>query len=99
MVDRARAGKGHRRGPERLRARRTNAAPEQWPEDIMCTASLSGYPPFAVRGEQGGWTVYDVETDQPARVNSKLQIGLSLDAAERLADTLSEMHGDMDDEE
>jgi hypothetical protein len=40
-----------------------------------------------------------VETGEAARVNSKLQIGLSLDAAERLADTLSDMHSDMDDEE
>jgi hypothetical protein len=65
----------------------------------MSTTFPSGYPPFAVRGEQGGWTVYDVETGEAARVNSKLQIGLSLDAAERLADTLSDMHSDMDDEE
>jgi len=65
----------------------------------MSTASPSGYPPFAVRGEQGGWIVYDVETGEPARVNGKSQIGLSLEAAERLADTLSEMHSDVDDEE
>ncbi|GJD52201.1 hypothetical protein OPKNFCMD_4963 [Methylobacterium crusticola] len=57
----------------------------------MSNVFQATHPQFAVRGEQGGWTVYDMETGEPARVNGRLQTGLSLETAESLADALSEL--------
>jgi hypothetical protein len=48
--------------------------------------------PYSIRADPNGWTVYDITTDMPAKVNGGFQIGLSLDDADDLADLLNRLH-------
>jgi len=41
-----------------------------------------------------GWTVYDTTTGLPAEVNGMLQIGLSMEDADDLADLLNRIHAE-----
>ena len=45
--------------------------------------------PYDIRKEANGWTVFDVETGRPAEVNGYLQIEMSLEDADDLADLLN----------
>jgi len=47
---------------------------------------------YDIRPDPNGWTVYDTATDFPAEVNGFVQIGLSLDDADDLADLLNRLH-------
>ena len=44
---------------------------------------------YDVKPNGNGWTVYDTTTDLPAEVNGFIQIGLSADDADDLADLLN----------
>lgn len=47
--------------------------------------------PYDIRKEEAGWTVFEVETGHPAIVNDYLQVGLSLEDADDLADLLNHL--------
>lgn len=47
--------------------------------------------PYDIRKEATGWTVFDVVTGMPAEVNGYLQIEMSLEDADDLADLLNHL--------
>lgn len=47
--------------------------------------------PYDIRKEPNGWTVFDVETGRPAEVNGYLQIEMTLEDADDLADLLNHL--------
>ena len=44
---------------------------------------------FDMRKDDEGWTVYDIATGEPARVNGVLQTGLDMEVADDLVDLLT----------
>ncbi|TXN62994.1 hypothetical protein FV232_24265 [Methylobacterium sp. WL30] len=44
---------------------------------------------FDMRKDDAGWTVYDIATYEPARVNGVPQTGLSIEVADDLVDLLN----------
>jgi hypothetical protein len=46
---------------------------------------------YDIRPDLNGWTVFDTETSTPIVVNGILQVGLSLDDADDLADLLDRL--------
>ncbi|TXN40655.1 hypothetical protein FV227_13950 [Methylobacterium sp. WL119] len=44
---------------------------------------------FDMRKDDEGWTVYDIATYEPARVNGVPQTGLSIEVADDLVDLLN----------
>jgi hypothetical protein len=46
---------------------------------------------YDIMPDGNGWTVYDTITDLPAEVNGYIQVGLSTDAADDLADLLNRL--------
>jgi hypothetical protein len=46
---------------------------------------------YDIKPDPNGWTVYDTITDLPAEVNGYIQVGLSTDAADDLADLLNRL--------
>ena len=46
---------------------------------------------YDIKPDANGWTVYDTTTDLPAEVNGFIQIGLSTDDADDLADLLNRL--------
>jgi hypothetical protein len=49
---------------------------------------------YDIQTDRNGWTVYDTTTDMPAEVNGMLQIGLSMEDADDLADLLNRLHAE-----
>ncbi len=49
---------------------------------------------YHIRTGPNGWTVYDTATRLPAEVNGIIQIGLSLEDADDLADLLNRLHAE-----
>lgn len=47
---------------------------------------------YDIKPDPNGWTVYDTTTDVPAKVNGCIQVGLSTDDADDLADLLNRLH-------
>jgi hypothetical protein len=50
--------------------------------------------PYEIKAEDGGWTIYDTTTGLPAEVNDVVQVGLSLEDADDLADLLNRLHAE-----
>jgi hypothetical protein len=46
---------------------------------------------YDIKPDPNGWTVYDTATDLPAEVNECIQVGLSADDADDLADLLNRL--------
>ena len=46
---------------------------------------------YDIKPEDGGWTVYDTTTGLPTAVNDVVQVGLSLEDADDLADLLNHL--------
>ena len=46
---------------------------------------------YDIKPDPNGWTVYDTTTDLPAEVNGYIQVGLSTDDADDLADLLNRL--------
>jgi hypothetical protein len=46
---------------------------------------------YDIKPDSNGWTVYDTTTHLPAEVNGFIQIGLSTDDADDLADLLNRL--------
>ena len=44
---------------------------------------------FDMRQDDEGWTVYDIATGEPARVNGVAQTGLGIEVADDLVDLLN----------
>jgi hypothetical protein len=49
---------------------------------------------YNIKSEDDGWTVYDTTTGLPAEVNDVVQVGLSLEDADDLADLLNRLHAE-----
>lgn len=49
---------------------------------------------YDIRPEGNGWTVYDTSTCLPAEVNGAVQIGLTVEDADDLADLLNRLHAE-----
>ena len=49
---------------------------------------------YDIQTGRNGWTVYDTTTGLPAEVNGMLQIGLSMEDADDLADLLNRLHAE-----
>ncbi len=49
---------------------------------------------YNIQTGPNGWTVYDTATRLPAKVNGIIQIGLSLEDADDLADLLNRLHAE-----
>jgi hypothetical protein len=49
---------------------------------------------YDIQIDLDGWTVYDTTTGLPAEVNGMLQIGLSMEGADDLADLLNRFHAE-----
>ncbi len=49
---------------------------------------------YDIQTGRNGWTVYDMTTGLPAEVNGMLQIGLSMQDADDLADLLNRLHAE-----
>ena len=47
---------------------------------------------YDIKPDGNGWTVYDTTTHLAAEVNGFIQIGLSVEAADDLADLLNRLH-------
>jgi hypothetical protein len=47
---------------------------------------------YDIKSEDNGWTVYDTTTGLSAEVNGCIQVGLSLDDADDLADLLNRLN-------
>ena len=47
---------------------------------------------YDINNAVNGCYVYDVETGEPAKVNDRPQIGMSLEDADDLADLLNHLH-------
>jgi hypothetical protein len=47
-----------------------------------------------IKSEDDGWSVYDTSTGLPAKVNDMVQVGLSLEDADDLADLLNRLHAE-----
>ena len=52
---------------------------------------------YDIRREGEGWSVYNVATLEPARLNGVPQVGLQKDAAVRVADLLTDLEGEAAD--
>jgi hypothetical protein len=46
---------------------------------------------YDIKPDSNGWTVYDTITDLPAEVNGYVQVGLSAEVADDLADLLNRL--------
>jgi hypothetical protein len=46
---------------------------------------------YDIKPDPNGWTVYDVTTHLPAEVNGCIQVGLTTDDADDLADLLNRL--------
>ena len=49
---------------------------------------------YDIKPEGDSWTVYDTSTGLPAEVNDVVQVGLSLEDADDLADLLNRLHAE-----
>jgi hypothetical protein len=49
---------------------------------------------YDIKPEGDSWTVYDTTTGLPAEVNEVVQVGLSLEDADDLADLLNRLHAE-----
>ncbi len=49
---------------------------------------------YDIQTGRNGWTVYDTTTGFPAEVNGMLQIGLSMQDADDLADLPNRLHAE-----
>jgi hypothetical protein len=49
---------------------------------------------YDIKREDDGWAVYDTTTGLPAEVNNVVQVGLSLEDADDLADLLNHLHAE-----
>jgi hypothetical protein len=49
---------------------------------------------YDIQTDRNGWTVYDTTTGLPTDVNGMLQIGLSMEDADDLADLLNLIHAE-----
>jgi hypothetical protein len=47
---------------------------------------------YDIQTDPSGWTVYDINTGLPAEVKGVVQIGLSMEDADDLADLLNRLH-------
>ena len=47
---------------------------------------------YDIKPEDDGWAVYDTTTGLPPEVNDVVQVGLSLEDADDLADSLNRLH-------
>ena len=47
---------------------------------------------YDIKPDGNGWTVYDTATSQAAEVNGRIQVGLSVEDADDLADLLNRLH-------
>ena len=47
---------------------------------------------YDIKPDGNGWTVYDTVTSQAAEVNGRIQVGLSVEDADDLADLLNRLH-------
>jgi hypothetical protein len=50
--------------------------------------------PYDIRHDPNGWTVYDLTTGLPAEINGMVQVGLSLEDADDLADLLNRLRAE-----
>jgi hypothetical protein len=49
---------------------------------------------YDIKPEGDSWTLYDITTGLPAEVNDVVQVGLSLEDADDLADLLNRLHAE-----
>jgi hypothetical protein len=47
---------------------------------------------YNIKSDATGWTVYDISTGLPAEINGAIQIGLTVEDADDLADLLNRLH-------
>lgn len=52
---------------------------------------------YDIRQEGAGWTVYNIATLEPARLNGVPQVELQKEAAIRVADLLTDLEGEAAD--
>jgi len=52
---------------------------------------------YDIKPDGNGWTVYDTATRLAAEVNGRIQVGLSLEDADDLADLLNRLHVEQSD--